>query len=317
MKIAVLCNDRMALPALNYLSSENLLAGIATPNSNLELMEQLGIIALKSSAPIRTITKKRVRSELESWLDAIGADTLWILTFPYKIPESILEKMGHNVFNFHFAKLPEYRGPNPIFWQIKNQETMGGISVYQLDKGWDTGPLAFHEEVPIHTEDNYGLHQSRLGFAGIDAAKKLIEFLKDPNWQGKLTPQDESKAGYPPRPEFENLVLDWTEMEQMELVALIKSANPWNKGAYTAVKGMPLRIVEVTPANSDQPIDALPGAIVVTDAQQGMFVACKGGKLLRIDIVFTVEGYMTGFQLQRLGIVAGDTFVPIALPSNE
>ena len=105
-----------------------------------------------------------------------------------------------------------------------------------------------------------------------------------------------------------------TIANRRELIALIKASNPWNKGAYTVVNGMPFRVLEVTPANANEPISAPPGAIVVSDAQQGMFVACKGGKLVRIDIVYTVEGYMTGFQLNRLGIQAGNAFVPIEIP---
>ena len=51
MKIAVICNDRMALPALQYLTEEKMLVGIATPEHNTELLEQLGMIALKKLRP--------------------------------------------------------------------------------------------------------------------------------------------------------------------------------------------------------------------------------------------------------------------------
>ena len=90
-------------------------------------------------------------------LDQVKADTLWVMTYPWKIPTSVLDRMEYGVFNFHYARLPQYRGPNPIFWQIRNRESVGGISVYRMDEGWDTGPMAFFEEVPIYPEDNYGL----------------------------------------------------------------------------------------------------------------------------------------------------------------
>ena len=316
MKIAALCNDRLGLAILDFLSREKMLAGIATTDRNPELLEKLGVIALNNFVPIRIISKEKTAGDLNAWLDECKADCIWLLTFPYKIPKVILDRMEYGAFNFHFARLPQYRGPTPLFWEIRNQETIGGISVYLMDEGWDTGPLAVFEEVPIHPEDNYGLHQTRLAFAGVPAAQKLLTFLEDPDWRSKLQPQDESQAAYPPRPEFKDLIIDWENMDQSEIMALIKAANPWNRGAYTVVNEIPLRILEVTPANATEPVQAPPGVIVVSDAQQGMFVACKEGKLLRIDVVYLQEGYMTGYQLYRLGIQPGMAFVPIVIPEG-
>jgi len=48
---------------------------------------------------------------------------------------------GRKVFNFHHGILPHYRGVGTHSWAIINEESDFGVTLHEVDKGIDTGPI--------------------------------------------------------------------------------------------------------------------------------------------------------------------------------
>ena len=67
--------------------------------------------------------------------------------YRYRVPESLLGT--HSCVNIHFGRLPEYRGCNPIYWQMKNGEKYAGVTLHYMDSNFDTGNIIDIGEVLI------------------------------------------------------------------------------------------------------------------------------------------------------------------------
>jgi methionyl-tRNA formyltransferase len=48
---------------------------------------------------------------------------------------------GRKCFNFHPGILPCYRGAGAFTWSLINEELMSGITLHEIDKDIDTGPI--------------------------------------------------------------------------------------------------------------------------------------------------------------------------------
>lgn len=296
MKIRVLCNAKVAIPTVDALSQSGMLVAIGTTDQDHEGPEQAHALGAARGIPVTVFTKANFAQEITSWLK--DCDLLAVVTWPYKIPAEALEIPRMGCWNFHFAPLPQYRGGEPVFWVLRNGEPQGAVSIFRMTAEWDTGPILIQHFFPIIPGDPYGLYMGR---AAMESAGIISHFLQVIS-QGSLpTPQDESLAKYWPRPGAEDVSIQWQTMSAAGIHALVAATNPWNKGAYTSVANMPIRIAETALAGQ-APAGSYPGQILVADLQRGLFVATADGQAIEIRIVYSDLGYMTGSRLVNMGI---------------
>lgn len=296
MKIRALCNSKVGIPTLDALYRAGVLDAIGTTDQDHEGPEQAMALANSIQVPCKRFSKAQFSQAIREWV--IGCDALVVVTFPYKIPADALDLPTMGCWNFHFAPLPQYRGAEPVFWVLRNREPEGAVAVFRMTAGWDEGPLLFQHSFPILSGDPYGLYMGR---AAMESAGQIPRFLQAISQGKALEPQDAEKAKYWERPGYEDVLIDWQKMSGIEIHALVAATNPWNKGAYTSVGNMPIRILE-TALVGQAPEGVYPGQIVAADLQQGLFVATVDGQVLEIRVVFTDLGYITGARLVAMGI---------------
>ncbi|MCP4131709.1 MAG: hypothetical protein GY754_12085 [bacterium] len=309
MKTGVLCSHPFAYPAIELLNSTGSLAGLGAPHkegftSPLKAMANQAFIPL-SIIENDTSDKNIIKESLESWLDMMMPDVVFVLGFPYKIPETILSMPSQGFYNFHTGLLPAYRGIDPVFWQIRNREPFGGITVHRMDSGLDSGPIAHMEKMQILPYETYGLHLERLSFAAREAASTMMEKFS------KGTPpfqeQDEQADKYLSRPAYEDLLVDWKSQPADSIAALVQASNPAYGGANTFFRGAHLRILQVSLNPEEAPPGSKPGSVVST--KNGLSILCADGIALTIDIIYTDAGLFTGERLAlAFNINPGDTF---------
>ena len=139
------------------------------------------------------------------------------------------EKETYNIpkiatINAHPSLLPKYRGPNPYFWVIKNQDQVSGITFHLMDEGFDTGAILAQEEIKIYPSDTGKTLKDR---TVLTARGIVCELLKDLD-EDIIIPlkQNEEKASYYSHPC--NLELDFKKSAE-ENFALIRAIYPWNE----------------------------------------------------------------------------------------
>lgn len=87
--------------------------------------------------------------EVVEWVARLKPDVIVIHSMSQLLKEEIFSIPKFGTINLHLAMLPEYRGPNPDFWQYFNVELNPGVTVHYIDKGEDTGDIIYQERVSI------------------------------------------------------------------------------------------------------------------------------------------------------------------------
>lgn len=310
MKVVVFCNSPLAMPTLQMLYSQNLLAGMVLPVGAHDAAKDLQAVAENYNIPYKIVSKTELK-KLSTWLQLINADVAWVLTFPYKISKQLLNTPPLGFFNFHFGALPNYRGVDPIFWQIKNQEENGALSIHKMDEGWDTGPIAIQAPVPIRKGDTYGMHTAILKEAGAQLAYELLQRLQVMGNKLPLVPQNASQAKYYDRPGLADVSIDWETMTANEIVALVDACNPWNKGAYTMWDKTAFKIIQISHKehNAVNNQKLIAGTVINCSEKGTIDIITVDNKALSIDVISIDEGIFTAGFLSKLGLVENQLLV--------
>src|ERR1700741_820186 len=103
MRIAVLCNDRLGIPALQQLVQNRLVAAVGTSDRSPEMLALMKQLAAQSGVPYRVFSKKDLEADLTSWMEQCKPDVVLVKTFPFKIPSSVLKLPKHGFINFHYS----------------------------------------------------------------------------------------------------------------------------------------------------------------------------------------------------------------------
>jgi methionyl-tRNA formyltransferase len=218
----------------------------------------------------------------------------------------LLDRPRLGFYNVHPSPLPRYRGPDPLFWQIRARETRTAVAVHHMVERFDAGPVALAVEMPIFEHDTWGALFARAAMGARHAVTHLIAHLAA---GGDVAPvaQDEAAATTQPRPGGTALVIDWAHAPAAEVAALVRAANPALGGAVTTLRGAELRVLQVSVAGpATAAAGAAPGTILAAGAAEGLVVACADGVPLRIDVVYVEEGCYTGALAAALfGLRAG------------
>ena len=53
--------------------------------------------------------------------------------------------------NVHPSLLPAFRGPDPLYWIATQRVRRSGVTVHQVDRGIDTGPIVLQGSFPVDT----------------------------------------------------------------------------------------------------------------------------------------------------------------------
>jgi methionyl-tRNA formyltransferase len=300
MRIAIIISSFLGWPLLQDLLAQGVVAGVAVPANGHYESEQLHQWLTQTGMPPRRLTRTGLADELTDWLADIHPTAVLVLTFPWRIPAAVLSELPQGFINVHFAALPGYRGPEPTFWQLRNGEAAGAVTMHRMEANFDTGPILAATPVPIGPQDTHGLHRAQLALAAVHTGRQLLEALRT---GAPGQPQDEAVARYWPRPTLPDLCINW--QEPAEAIAwLVRATNPWNRGALAALRGQPLRILSATVR--PETVAAAPGTVVLAAPGQALLVACGMGQVLQLDMVALDEGFFTGGQLVGLGIQPGE-----------
>src|SRR6266705_1632280 len=107
-------------------------------------------------------------------LRELAPDVGVVVAYGHILKPDLLAIPKHGMVNVHPSLLPELRGAAPIEWAIINGLAKTGVTIMQLDKGLDSGPIL--HQIPHHidrdvTAGELSEHLSEMG------ALALVETL--------------------------------------------------------------------------------------------------------------------------------------------
>jgi len=307
MRVALICNTVSAFPLLDWLSSQGVLAGVGVKKQKSDFFSDLAMVCSQRRITPQVFEKEQLTSQLSNWIQATRADIVLVLGFPYKIPKKVLAVPRLGIYNIHFGRLPKYGGSFPVFWQIKNQENEGVLTIHKMDENFDSGPIAVEIPFEIKKDSTYGILESNYGFMSINGVFMLLDSILKNMLREK--PQSKKNIDFMPKPTLKNLVVDWKNMNANSVVALLKACNPWNRGAIARINGIDLKIIDAVAIQSENS-----GAgRVLKIHENGIEIGCGGNTTISIKGVYSQYGYFYGSGVSLIGIKEGDYFEDIKI----
>ncbi len=226
-------------------------------------------VALEHGFPVLQPESLKTPQALEQ-LRALDADVMVVAAYGLILPPEVLSLPRCGCLNIHASLLPRWRGAAPIQRAILAGDKETGITIMQMDRGLDTGPMLLKLTCPIVNDDTAASLHDRLAHLGAEAIVAALDQLSE------LTPvpQDETEASYAAKLTKQEAIIDWQHPAEV-LDRQIRAFNPWPV-AQTSVKGQTLRIWAAQPRSDDN--QASPGTVIQCD-KQGIDVSCGRGVL--------------------------------------
>ena len=144
---------------------------------------------------------------LRSLLETFRADVVVVACYPEKLPLEFIVQIPKGIFNIHPSLLPAFRGPTPVFWQLRAGVAVTGVSVHRVNASFDTGDLVAQQQVPMPSAESVTSIEAQLAYLG---GELLGQRIATGRLEGQ--PQATEGASYQPAPGQDAFVItqDWT-----------------------------------------------------------------------------------------------------------
>ncbi len=278
-----------AVPALHWLadSSHEVCAVLTQPDRPAGRGKHLKASAVKQFAVRRQIpilqpeilNQRGIQEEIRS----LAVDLVIVAAYGSLLPEAVLTAPRLGCINLHASLLPRWRGASPVQAALLAGDRTTGISLMQMDRGLDTGPVLLRESLVIDDCETAGQLETQLAALG---AKVLAEHLDDV-LAGSLEPlpQNESEITYAGVIHKADGRIDWTR-DALRIDREIRAYNPWPI-AETRFWGEQLRCWSACVVPNDEVVDdvtsCLPGRIVAVHCE-GVDVETGRGQLRLTEV---------------------------------
>ena len=231
-------------------------------------------------------------TEFKNEIKVLEPDLICVVSYGVILPKSFLKIPPLGCINVHPSMLPKYRGPAPIQWAILNGDKETGVSIMYLDAGMDSGDIILQEKVEIGDDETTGELWNRLSGIGARLLTKVVTDIS--NGIIERTPQPEEFV-LAPMLDKEMSKINWQEKTSSEIKNLVRGLNPI-MGTYTFLNGKKIKmwkvqivsddeIKQLQEKNSIESINDLkPGAVVLANEKQGLFIKTIDGVLSILEI---------------------------------
>lgn len=207
---------------------------ILTPSAVAEAAAELGIPVIKAN---------RVNEAIRAEIQASGAELGVIVAYGALLDQAALDCLPKGWINLHYSLLPQWRGAAPVQRSIMAGDRETGVTLFQLDKGMDTGPI--HLQIPTVIEPGETTADllprlTELGITGLAellprvAAELVAPKAQDPVLIAALPIADKLSR--------EDARIDWNR-NAVEIENLIRGLNP-EPMAWTTLETETFRIIE-------------------------------------------------------------------------
>ena len=223
-------------------------------------------------------------NQLADLIKKINPDLIVVVAYGGLLNSEILKIARLGVINIHSSLLPKYRGASPIQASILNGDTETGVTIMQMVKKLDAGPIISQKKIEINSDDTAGTLHDKLAELGADLLSKTLGIY--PSGFYKLLAQDESQTTYTNKITTANAKLDITQPAEI-LARQIRAYNPW-PGAWIEVQSAKLKINRLkifkAKLGASSPTDNLePGTLTIHQNLPALI--CKNKKILLLEEV--------------------------------
>ena len=257
-------------------------------------------LASEHNFPLHKITNLADAPALDL-LRSFKLDVFFIIGWHRIVPQEVIDA-APVCLGMHSSLLPKNRGSSPLNWALIRGEKQGGITLFFLTAGVDSGDVVAQKSFPLEENDSCREAYEKAAVAAVDLLRENWGALRE----GKLprTPQDESQATFNERRRPEDGKIDWSKPAG-ELHNWVRAlAHPY-PGAFTFFRGKKLFVwkarlvqgsrIQEQHENLDNDergaVDKEPGTLVSLGERDGggAIAACQKGLLEILSLQFEGE----------------------------
>jgi len=114
----------------------------------------------------------------EEWFRNLNPDIIVVSSMSHLLRKNIINIPKYGVINYHHSYLPDYRGPNPLFWMYYDYVLDPGVTVHYIDEGEDTGDIIYQGKVAIETGEPLTSCLKKSDELGYRLLRKAIEEIQ-------------------------------------------------------------------------------------------------------------------------------------------
>ena len=191
---------------------------------------------------IPTLKPVSLNESFKREVELLDFDFLLVSAYGKILPDWLLESPNIAPVNIHFSLLPKYRGASPIQTAILNSDKKTGVSIMQIIKGMDEGPVyGFHETEILRYENKRDLENKLTSLCIKNIASDLNNIF-----QKKLTPieQNNSKASYCKKINKLSGKIDFSKENTADILQKHKAYIGW-PGLYFEKNNLVIKIHEL------------------------------------------------------------------------
>ena len=247
LRIAMLGTGSFALPTFQgLLDSRHTLVGLVTQpdktgTGHHQHRNPLKELAVARELPVFQPEKASASESLElfaSW----QADLFVVAAYGQILSNKLLSIPRLGAINVHASILPKYRGASPIQHAVWLGEAETGITIFQIVRELDAGPVLAIERTPIGPNETSGELEERLATFAVPVLLRVVEQLDSET----ATPQSQehSQSTYARRLSKADGQIVWTQTAS-EIACHVRAMQPWPKAFsfWQRPDGSSLRVI--------------------------------------------------------------------------
>jgi len=215
---------------------------------------------------------------------ALDLDAAVVAAYGLILPEPVLGAPKYGCFNVHASLLPRWRGAAPIQRAILAGDRLTGVTIMQMERGLDTGPMlgAMPTQIGRKTAGELGAELAGIGAALMVRVLGLLPEI------GRM-PQREAGATHAPKIEKHEAKLDFSR-PAIEVERQVRAFNP-APGAYFEYERERIKVL----AAEVSELSGEPGTLL----DHGLAIACGEGSIVPSLVQRAGRGAMTPAELLR------------------
>lgn len=302
LRLVFLGSDAIARPLLDWLVSDlgcaqvEVVGVFTQPDRPVGRGQKITANEIKTWAIGRGLPvfqPEKITDEVRAQLAALTPDLSLVMAYRHILRDAFIATPRLGTLNLHTSLLPQYRGASPIQTAIASGERQTGVTLMQIVRELDAGPLADFERVKIEPLDTALDIEAKLAAACVPLVVRALPRLAANTLD--FIAQDHARATFCRRLEKNDGALDFAAPAAV-LAARINGLFPWPT-CGCELNGQPVKIGLADVAPLADP------ALPASSAPQSATVAL--GSVLGVDahglLVATGAGVLRLRRLQRPG----------------
>lgn len=296
MKIGIVSNSDLFIPLAGALAAQQQQVCLFYSPSPDSYINQK-VAQYQRLTSMEMVEEASDSNNLYDWISTSKLDVCFIIGYKRLIDTSKFKNLATQFFNIHFGPLPAYKGPTPIFWQLKHGEKKLGLAIHKLTSKYDEGPVVWRKSIDSQKHYSYKYVEQLFSTICVEGVFFILNMLyqRIPILELAST----GACSHHAKPSMKDVQIRWEEMDATEICNLVQACNPWNKGALTFYNGQEVKLMDAQIASKIEK-GTYPGQIVSLDGK--LTISCSNCECIETSMIFFADSYIPANNLKYFGI---------------